>query len=195
MLREIHTEVTDHSVSIWWDPSQKEEEVLVSFLGKQKIAVNSHVEFDDLDADTEYTFAMDDVELSFHTLPEKKRLDITKEPYLCKTNTLCTSALQKALDDCDADSTVYIPAGVYLSGALNMHSSSSLYFEKGAVLQGSEDPKDYEPRILSRFEGTERMCYRSLINLGTLDHDSGPNCANVLIYGQGEIRGGGFALA
>ncbi len=195
MLREIHKEVTDHTASIWWDPAQKEEDVLVAFHGRQKIAVNSHVEFDSLDADTDYTFTLDDVNFSFHTLPEKKRLDITKKPYFCKPNEVCTASLQKAFDDCDETSTVYLPAGVFLSGAINMHSHSSLYLEKGAVLQGSEDPADYEPRILSRFEGTERMCYRSLLNLGTLDHTSGPNCTDVLIYGHGEIRGGGSALA
>ncbi len=195
MLKEIHKEVTDTEASIWWDPSSRQEDTLIECNGRKKIAVNNHVEFRDLQPDTAYTFTMDGAELSFHTLPAKKKIDITKEPYNIKPEQLCTNVLQQALNDCDENSTVYIPAGVYLTGALNMHSHSALYLEKGAVLQGTEDPADYEPRILSRFEGIERMCYRSLLNLGTLDHNAGPNCSDVLLYGAGEIRGGGFALA
>jgi exo-poly-alpha-galacturonosidase len=195
MLQQIHKEVTDRDASIWWNPSPQSKDVYIGFHGKQKIAVNHHVEFNDLEPDTEYTFTMDDVELSFHTLVKKEPIDVTKEPYSVMPGQLCTKQLQDALDACDSTHAVYLPAGVYLTGALNMHSHSALYLEKGAVLQGTADPKDYEPRILSRFEGTERMCYRSLLNLGTLDHTSGPNCSDVLIYGHGEIRGGGAELA
>ena len=38
------------------------------------------------------------------------------------------------------------------------------------------------------------MCYRSLLNLGTLDHTSGANCRNVVIRGKGVIFGGGAEL-
>lgn len=196
MLSGIHAEATDQDVSIWWEPPvSKAEDVMVAFQGKRRIAVNHHIEFEHLEADTAYTCMLNDEPFTFHTLPLKRRIDITKEPYLAVSGQVCTEMLQKALDDCDADSTVYLPHGVYLSGALNMHSNTSLYLEKGAVLQGTEDPDDYGPRILSRFEGTERMCYRSLLNLGTLDHAADPNCSNILIYGHGEIRGGGYALA
>lgn len=196
MNENFHFEVTDQDVSIWWEPSITEvKEVHVLFNGKKHIAVNHHIEFANLEADTDYTVSLDDIDYSFHTLPKKKRIDITQEPYAIKPNMLCTDILQKAFDDCDENSTVYIPAGVYVTGAINVHSHSSLYLEKGAVLQGTDEPSDYEPQILSRFEGRERMCYRSLFNLGTLDHSSGPNCSDVLIYGHGEIRGGGFELA
>ena len=196
MTRNLHFEITDQDVSIWWDSfTDLDRNLPVCFQGKKWIVDNYHVDLLNLQADTDYTIVIDQEEYPFHTLPLKHRLDITKEPYCIKPNEKCTEKLQQALQDCDADSTVYLPKGIYLTGALDMPSHSSLYLEKGAVLQGTQDPSDYEPRILSRFEGTERMCYRSLLNLGKLDHTSGPNCSDVLLYGHGEIRGGGFGLA
>jgi polygalacturonase len=196
MNNDFHFETTDRDVSIWREPSLTEaKDIHVTFLDRQYIAANNHIEFYDLKADTAYDILLNDQNYSFHTLPAKRFIDITKKPYNAEPGCLCTEALQHACDDCDDTSAVYIPQGVFLTGALDMHSHSSMYLEKGAVLQGSEEPSDYEPRILSRFEGTERMCYRSLLNLGHLDHTSGPNCTDVLLYGRGEIRGGGFPLA
>jgi polygalacturonase len=127
---------------------------------------------------------------------KKKRLDVTKAPYfaLGDGKTLNTKALQQAFDDCKSDETVYIPKGVFLTGALNMHENSTLYLEKGSVLQGSQNPEDYLPKVKSRFEGVERMCYRSLINVGELDAYGGYTTKNITIYGEGAILGGGRAL-
>ena len=131
------------------------------------------------------------------TACEKKKIDVTLPPYSAVGDgkTLNTKALQRALDDCGDNSFVYIPEGIFLTGALDMHSGSELFVEKGALLQGSEDPDDYLPLIKSRFEGYERECYRSLLNLGELDHDAGYNCENVIIRGGGSIMGGGWNLA
>ncbi len=106
-----------------------------------------------------------------------------------------TSALQAAIDRCGPDEEVYLPAGIYRTGALWLHSGMALHIDKGAVLQGSEDPKDYLPMIPSRFEGIERECLQSLLNLGHMDHAAGADCRGVLIYGGGVIAGGGKALA
>jgi polygalacturonase len=70
-----------------------------------------------------------------------------------------------------------------------------LYLEDGAVLQGTDNPDDYLPRIWSRFEGIEQECYSSLINMGRLSHDEGYNCRNVVIRGKGTIASGGRRLA
>lgn len=136
-------------------------------------------------------------EINICTSPSKKKIDVTKSPYNAIGDgvTLNTAALQKALDDCGKDSYVYIPEGTFLTGALNVHSDSELYVSKGALLQGTETPEDYLPQIRSRFEGYERECYRSLLNLGKLDHDDSYNCENVIIRGGGTIMGGGWALA
>jgi len=139
----------------------------------------------------------DGVSVTFQTLMPRKRIDVTASPYFAKGDgqTMNTAVLQKAFDDCPAGGSVYLPAGTYLTGALRLHSDMELYLDEGAVLQGSADPADYLPRIRSRFEGTEMECYQSLLNLGDLDHTSGPNCTNVIIRGKGAIKGGGFALA
>ena len=131
------------------------------------------------------------------TPPQRRRLDVTRPPYCAKGDgkTLNTAVLQKALEDCTEADEVYFPAGCYLTGALNLHSHIAVFLDEGAVLQGSDDPKDYLPRIWSRFEGTEQECYRSLLNAGRLDHAAGPNCEDILLYGSGTISGGGRVLA
>lgn len=131
------------------------------------------------------------------TSPQRRRLDVTRPPYCAKGDgkTLNTAVLQKALDDCTEADEVYFPAGCYLTGALNLHSHIAVFLDEGAVLQGSDDPQDYLPRIWSRFEGTEQECYRSLLNAGRLDHAAGPNCEDILLYGSGTISGGGRVLA
>lgn len=131
------------------------------------------------------------------TPPQRRRLDVTRPPYCAKGDgkTLNTAVLQKALEDCTEADEVYFPAGCYLTGALNLHSHIAVFLDEGAVLQGSDDPQDYLPRIWSRFEGTEQECYRSLLNAGQLDHAAGPNCEDILLYGSGTISGGGRVLA
>lgn len=136
-------------------------------------------------------------ELFLSTMKEKKRLDVTKAPYHATSDgqTMNTKALQQAFDDCKTDEVVYLPAGVYLTGALRMHSDMELYLEEGAVLQGTDVVEDYLPRIKSRFEGIENESYSSLLNLGELDHDGDYNCRNVVIRGKGTIASGGRVLA
>ena len=135
--------------------------------------------------------------MAVKTTKAKRRLDITKAPYLAVGDgqTMNTEAIQRAIDDCTEADAVYFPAGVYMTGALRLHSDMELYLEKDAVLQGTDRPEDYLPRIKSRFEGTEMECYSSLLNMGELDHESGYNCRNVVIRGKGTIASGGVTLA
>ncbi len=130
-------------------------------------------------------------------LPEKPRfIDITKAPYNAVGDgvTLNTKAIQAAIGDCGEGECVYFPAGTYLTGALNLHSNMQLYVSEGAEIKGSTRHEDYLPRIWSRFEGRERECYSSLLNLGNINDRNGIACENVLIYGGGKIFGGGRAL-
>ena len=132
----------------------------------------------------------------FSTPQSKNRLDITKPPYSAAGDgkTPCTSAIQRAIDDCTRKDCVYIPKGVFLSGALNLHSGTEIYLERGAVLKGSENVADYLPKRNSRFEGLEMLCYSSLINAGEMDSSCGCNCKDIIIRGHGSIAGGGNAL-
>ena len=127
----------------------------------------------------------------------RKYIDVTKPPYnaVGDGKTVNTAALQRAIDDCKAGETVYIPVGVYLSGALKMHSDMELYVAKDAILQGTSKAEDYLPKIKSRFEGWTRECYRSLLNMGELDENNYDySCENVVIRGGGAIYGGGLEL-
>jgi hypothetical protein len=59
--------------------------------------------------------------------------------------TLCTAAIQKALDSCAeaGGGQVYVPAGKYLTGSILLRSRCELYLEKGAELLGSTNIADY----------------------------------------------------
>lgn len=134
---------------------------------------------------------------TFRTSSPKEKLDVTAAPYFAKGDGVFmnTAILQRAIDDCGPQQYVYIPSGTFMTGSLYLHSNMELYLEKDAILQGTADYHDYEPRIKSRFEGTEMLCYSSLLNLGQLDHTAGYNCRNVLIHGHGTIASGGRILA
>ncbi len=59
------------------------------------------------------------------------------------------SFIQKAIDDVTAagGGTVVIPAGVFVTGSIELNSGVELHLQKGAVLQGSVLRKDYENKI------------------------------------------------
>lgn len=104
-----------------------------------------------------------------------------------------TSAFQKAINECPKGGMVYIPAGIYYSGALFLKSDMTLYLEKGAVLQGTTRLSDY-PVIPNRFEGWEISTPAALLNAGTIDRSKGYQLRNLSIRGEGIIRGGGEIL-
>ena len=166
-----------------------------------------HFHLTGLTPDTEYTVSVSHVSesgdkgslgtLKCSTEKVRKRIDVTKPPYsaLGDGKTMNTDALQRAINDCAPGECVYVPAGDYMTGSLFLHSDMELYLERGAIIHGTQDYRDYEPKIKSRFEGIEMMCYAALINVGTLDRDAGYTCRNVRIVGEGTVRGGGLELA
>lgn len=198
---------TSDAVTVWWEQPEK-----VPAGARYAVCVNgeetaretnrTHLTVNGLEPDTDYSFSvsLEGREIGrgeARTAARRRRLDVTQAPYGARGDgqTLNTAALQRAMDDCGPGDEVYVPRGVFLTGALRLHSDMAVYLEEGAVLQGTEDPKDYLPKIWSRFEGTEQECYQSLLNLGQIDHTAGPNCRNVLLYGKGAISGGGQPLA
>lgn len=206
----LFVRTTSTTVTAFWELPEKAtadtvyEVCLTDDTGDTKTVcvAKTHDTFKELTPDTHYRISvrMDDRligETTAHTSALRKRIDVTKAPYFAKGDgvTFNTVALQQAFNDCGSDEEVYFPAGIYLTGALDLHSNMAVYLDKGAVLQGSSEPKDYLPRIRSRFEGTEQECYRSLLNAGQLDHTAGANCENILLYGEGTINGGGRILA
>lgn len=105
-----------------------------------------------------------------------------------------TKAIQNAIDACTTGGTVYIPQGIYLSGALFLKSNMTLLIAKGGTLKGSTAIQDYSPLILNRFEGWEMETYASLLNAGKLNRAGDYTVANLSIRGEGKISGGGSSL-
>ena len=109
--------------------------------------------------------------------PEKKPdgiisvLDYGADP---SGKTLSTDAVQAAIDQAPADTTVVIPPGYFRSGSLFIRSGISLYLEAGALLQASGDPDDFEP-LQNAFIVIE-------------------NAENVALRGRGTIDGSGAYL-
>ncbi len=200
---------TDSTLTLWWEkPAKAAAHQLYTILadGRPVAEVSrTHYTMDGLAPETCVAFEVrSDLDGELFSLrgegttgKRRRRIDVTQPPYSAVGDgkTLNTAALQRAFDDCGPGDCVYLPAGVYMTGALRGHSDMEIYLDEGAVLQGTAEIADYEPRIRSRFEGTEMMCYSSVLNFGTLDHASGPNCQNVLIHGKGTIASGGQTLA
>lgn len=197
---------TAHHAVLYWDKpaaAGARAEYTV-YLNNEPVgtADRTHYTLQDLEPQTEYRVdVVFDKQIvgacMLRTGVEKNRINVTEAPYWAKGDgiTRNTAALQRAIDACGPGDAVYLPAGTYLTGALRLHSDMELYLDEGAVLQGTAQVVDYQPRIPSRFEGIERRCYSSLLNLGKMDHEDGYNCVNVVIRGKGTIASGGKALA
>ncbi|HBA48314.1 MAG TPA: glycoside hydrolase family 28 [Lachnospiraceae bacterium] len=96
---------------------------------------------------------------------------------------LSTRAIQQAVDVAAKEQgEVLVPAGVYLTGSVFLHSNMRFYLEKGAVLLGSMDEADY-PLTFSRVAGVEMEWPAGVLNV--------INQENVRIYGEGMIDGQG----
>ena len=209
-MKQIRQIVFDNEITLWWERCELPQggAYAVSLNGEaQEKTAKTHCQFKNLQPETQYAFSVVIVDEAGNTieklgagtvktLARKKRLDVTKAPYYAVGNgeTVNTVALQRALDDCKADECVYFPKGIYMTGALNVHSDTEIYLDQNAVLQGTGNVDDYLPKRKSRFEGLERECYSSLLNLGELDRNGGYNCKNVVIRGGGTVSGGGEHL-
>jgi polygalacturonase len=112
--------------------------------------------------------------------------------------TIETLKLQKAIDESASQGkTLYFPAGLYLTGTLNLKSNSSLYLSPGAMILGSSDRKDY-PQDEGFQEADQvndpdnytnkgwKMTYSRLILIGEAE--------NVKLWGRGMIDGQGAVV-
>ena len=95
---------------------------------------------------------------------------------------LCTAAIQSAIDAAGAGDIVLIPAGVWLSGAVFLHSRMTLRFEEGAELRGTTDESCY-PILPTRVAGVEMDWPAGLVNAN--------DCEELRICGPGVINGQG----
>jgi DNA sulfur modification protein DndE len=99
---------------------------------------------------------------------------------------LNTSAIQQAIQVANEQGggVVLIPAGFWISGPVRILSNVNLHLAQGAVLQFSNNPKDY-PLIRTNWEGVDAIRAQSPI--------SALGARNIAITGQGIIDGAGEA--
>ena len=224
-----HETITDNSVNLLWNSSSKMD---IPDLAAYKIFVNGEEKdtvtalgytVNDLSPSTEYSITVKAVDNNGNTLKEDSVTATTKEQsqivnvldYGAKGNgrVMDTYAIQKAINACPENGTVYLPKGyIFYSGALFL--KSNMTFKVDGILMGSSDSKDY-PLTVTRWEGWKKdnqpayewanttsdlpdnhYSHTSLINAGTYDETDGAyNVGNIVICGEGQINGNGFKLA
>jgi polygalacturonase len=91
-----------------------------------------------------------------------------------------TAAFRSAIQACGkaGGGTVFVPAGNYVSGAIELVSNLTLFIDSGAVIRFVANREEY-PMVQSRYEGTEMRAPAAMIG--------GHNLENVAITGRGTI--------
>jgi hypothetical protein len=92
-----------------------------------------------------------------------------------------TAAFRAAIQACAkaGGGTVFVPAGHYVSGAIELVSNLTFYLDSGAVIRFAANRDEY-PLMQSRFEGTEMRAPAALLG--------GRNLENVTITGRGTLQ-------
>jgi polygalacturonase len=82
------------------------------------------------------------------------------------TNTISTTGIQKAIDDCAAKGggVVIFKPGIYVTGSVFIKSNVQLRIDEGVTLLGSQRFEDY-PEIDTRIAGIEMKWPAALINI------------------------------
>ena len=98
-----------------------------------------------------------------------------------------TGPIQAAIDAAgEKGGTVLVPAGIYLTGSLDMRSHVELHLETGAVLLGSTRISDYRPHKPALPSYNDLFLRYSLLY--------GENLENISVTGGGTIDGQGGAF-
>lgn len=196
--------VTDTTAAVIWEKpkwSDSVEAYMIEKNGKtEALYTATDCTLDQLEPDTEYqvtvrallkdgtiTSASNCVQV--RTNPKSEILDITAFGAVADGETVNTKEIQAAIDACPFGGTVYVPCGIFRTGALFLKSDMTLYLERGAKLLGSDRTEDY-PMFHYRQGGIEKLCHASLINtpIGT------ERCRNITLDGEGTIDGNGVVL-
>lgn len=184
---------THNSVALVWGKLKDTDTYDVYINGKIAKALNkTSITFENLLPDTEYSFAVksgDEVtnEITVKTKPMPQIYNVCDYGALGDNKTVNTKAIQAAIDDCKDGGMVYIPEGVFISGAVFLHGNMTFCVD--GKLLGSSDASDY-PVFTYRFEGREEKCYASLVNTPI---ENAP-LSDITICGHGVIDGNGKKL-
>ncbi len=94
-----------------------------------------------------------------------------------------TEAIRKAIATCfqAGGGRVIVPAGEFLTGAIQLKSKVNLHLDGGATLKFTTEPKAYLPAVRTRFEGMECWNYSPLIYAYEQE--------NIAITGEGVLDG------
>lgn len=154
----IYTAATDSTVTLYWrrpwNFGTKDLFEIYCLTNEMSWQISkTHLTVQGLEAGTWYMFevrwirgeeCMRKTPVRVCTGRKKSRLDVTEVPYLAKGDgkTDNTEAIQRAVNDCGPEEEVYIPQGIFLTGALELHGNMAVYLEEGAVLLGSDRESD-----------------------------------------------------
>ena len=115
----------------------------------------------------------------------KKIFNVTEYGAIADGKTLCTAALQRAIDECNAagGGMVLFPAGTYVLSTVFMKSNVHIHIEKGALILGAPSFYDYAPQ--------EKIDYPLYQDASHSYFDCSmfvaKGCENIAIYGEGAI--------
>ncbi len=205
---------TKNSILILWDKVNEGNQKLcyeVFVNGKQYRTVSCTDDtLTNLESDTEYTVRIQCVfdgedytteTITVRTKPEGPVYNIVEFGASCGEGIVNTCAIQMAIDACVAGGTVYVPEGVFYTGALYLHSNMTLELAEGAKLIGTGNVADFQS-FFYPYEGRWEKCFASLLNVRTLpenENEQSPQYAfdiyeNIAIIGKGIIDGNGEKL-
>ena len=94
-----------------------------------------------------------------------RTFDVKKYGAVGDGTTMNTEAFRKAIEACHAagGGKVVVPKGEFLTGPIHLLSNVNLHVTGDARILFSQNPSDYLPAVLTRFEGTECYNYSPLI--------------------------------
>ncbi|HYG22195.1 MAG TPA: glycoside hydrolase family 88 protein [Verrucomicrobiae bacterium] len=94
-----------------------------------------------------------------------------------------SDAIRNAIDACvkAGGGRVVVPAGMYLTGPIELKSRVNLHLDGGATLLFKKDPAAFLPAVLSRYEGMDCWNYSPLIY--AIDQE------NIAVTGDGVLDG------
>ena len=148
---------------------------------------------------TRYTFTVRSVDAAGNESRDSQRVsqlttaaprlfDVTRFGAVGDGVTVNTRAIQAAIDATTPGGKVVIPAGVFKSGAIFLHSDMTLQVAAGGTLLGSDNAADYSYNFLLYDYSTDPRFY-SLVNAHTYDYGT---LRDIRIVGPGTIDGNGW---
>ncbi len=77
--------------------------------------------------------------------------DITKYKAKGDGKAVNTKAIQRAIDECSSKGggTVWVPAGTFMTGCINLKDNVNLYLSNGAVLKATPELSEYDPKTMA----------------------------------------------